>query len=197
MPTSSQRRRLLAVQSHLRHNPTAAVRSEVDGEVVEPPLLTPEEVRSFHELGYLVLPGLLSEEHCLAIAEDFDAYDAQRRDGDPRNNQPSRSSVLGALVSFAPVVERVRLLMAGNCEGNGLPTFSLHHQHASRLLPGGGGSNWREFASTAPLLLIATSIHLARRASWAGCGPFSQGGACDLCLQTRTTSRPHRWIAIS
>ena len=160
MPTrSSQRRRLLAVQSHLRRNPTATVRSEVDDGVVEPsPLLTPEEVRSFHELGYLALPGLLSEEHCLAIAEDFDAYDGQRGDGDPRNKQPSQSPVLGALASFAPVVERVRLLMAGNCEGNGLPTFSLHHQHASRLLPGGGGSNWREFASTFPLLLIASRL---------------------------------------
>ena len=61
------RRRLLAVQSHLLlHQPV--VRSEVGGTGSSEglhggPWLTPEEVQSFHDLGYLALPGLLTEEH--------------------------------------------------------------------------------------------------------------------------------------
>ena len=147
--------RLRGLRAHLAPAVTAATEPELEHGAE---LLSAEEIERFHELGYLALPGIVSEEHIAAIADDFDEYAAKERGGGPRLQQPSQSPVLGALASYAPVVERVKLLMAANCEGDGLPSFSLHHQHALLSRPGDGGSNWHQVSIPKPDRYLPTEL---------------------------------------
>ena len=116
-----------------------------------------DDAAAFQADGYLVCPGLLSGEHVAALTADFDDYMRQagfsERHGTEDNfeessterlTQPTQSPVLGALPTYRPLVDRIAALMAANCRANpdALPTFSLHHQHALRAVPGDTGSDW-------------------------------------------------------
>jgi len=106
----------------------------------------------------MVCPALLSAEHIAALERDFDDYIQQagfsERHGSEtgefeasstaRLSQPTQSPVLGALPTYPPLIAHIAALMEANCNVNpdALPTFSLHHQHALRSLPGDTGSDW-------------------------------------------------------
>eukprot|EP01052_Picozoa_sp_SAG31_P037887 SAG31_NODE_4966_length_2829_cov_4.529304_2_plen_202_part_00 len=150
---SPSRRRLRWLQAQLSARRSAAAHSQRLGGVAalatrQQQLLSEEDVAGFHELGYITLPGLLSSEHCAALAVDFEAFGPEGErfvvGGDPRLWQPSHLPVLGALSSFEPVVERVKQLMVAHGERGGESTFSFHHQHADIFLPGAPGSPWHQ-----------------------------------------------------
>eukprot|EP01043_Picozoa_sp_COSAG02_P050700 COSAG02_NODE_5243_length_4508_cov_334.963484_3_plen_141_part_00 len=117
-----------------------------------------QAVAAFHEEGYTVCPALLSGEHIAALERDFNDYIQQagfsewhgsetgefEASSTARLSQPTESPVLGALSTYPPLVAHIAALMEANCNVNpdALPTFSLHHQHALRSLPGDTGSNW-------------------------------------------------------
>ena len=106
--------------------------------------------------------------------------DAERRaaglDKTPRLRQPVGWGALGALPSFAPVVERVKQLMAANTAGDGLPTFSVHHQHANVVAPGGPGVDWHH-VRTAPFLAL-TARQLTRLAHRTTCRRPRRTASC-------------------
>lgn len=116
------------------------------------PLLASNQLRQFKEDGWLALPGVLGDALAASVRADIDevmlTYDTT--DGSVPLAPPGERSyravaiaeraTLGALPVFAPVVQRVAELMAARSGGR--PTFSFHHQHASRFEAGAAASAW-------------------------------------------------------
>ena len=114
--------------------------------------LTAAEISTFEREGWLALPGILGAERSAHVRADIDEVmlDYDTTQGQVPQAPPGERSrrtiaiaeqpALGALPVFAPVVARVRQLMAASAGGR--RTFSFHHQHASRFEAGAAASKW-------------------------------------------------------
>lgn len=108
--------------------------------------LTTDDIRRFHRLGYLVLPGFLPEDLMSRLKPEADRWvDGGLRArsiascSDPRTYGPPpvmelELSAHGELLGYPPLMELLARLMG--------PSFVFHHMHIDRQAPGIAGKPW-------------------------------------------------------
>ena len=121
--------------------------------------LTEEMIAQFMVEGYVVLPGILRDEHVAHLCADVDQLVADR-DAlvGQRNHLPGTEAApslggsvgrhvvsyehLGKLCTHPPLLEKVKQLMARY--GNGRTDCAMHHIHASKNEAGDAGVGWHQ-----------------------------------------------------
>ena len=94
-----------------------------------------KQLETFNELGYMILPGFLDEEHRQRLRSDVDQLNADR-EAKAWNEVPYLVSYpeLGLLTSHPPLMDHLHTLMGER--------FAMHHIHAVRQDAGNPGVNW-------------------------------------------------------
>ena len=121
--------------------------------------LTEEMIAQFMVEGYVVLPGILRDEHVAHLCADVDQLVADR-DAlvGQRNHLPGTEAApslggsvgrhvvsyehLGKLCTHPPLLEKVKQLMARY--GDGRTDCAMHHIHASKNEAGDAGVGWHQ-----------------------------------------------------
>ena len=97
--------------------------------------LTTDQIDSFNDQGYVLLPGIIEPEYGQRLIVQMDELIAHRSDGNERMIISYRE--LGMLTSHPPVVNMVEQLVGGT-------HFSMHHIHSTRHEPGDKGGGWHQ-----------------------------------------------------
>eukprot|EP01052_Picozoa_sp_SAG31_P001254 SAG31_NODE_42_length_31262_cov_46.416231_13_plen_222_part_00 len=120
------------------------------------PRLSKQEVASFMQHGYLVLPEILSDGEQRLLRQDVDLLKADqesKRDGRPPFIVGYEQ--LGKLCTHPAIMVRVKQLMSEY--GNGETSFAMHHIHADRQDEGRPGVHWSGLAAHTLIYFLCCS----------------------------------------